>query len=277
MEDTAYSRLTTQIFKLTRKETQLHSDIYFLSHCKKRRLIPKGLRIKNPVATTHNSQYAQDLCQRTSKKRRNHLIHLLYRKIQDIQNTKTSLLQLLQEQDQHMAKQVGMDMQNFHNHQIRDLFMKKNKKLGKLSQNFYKHQTERNIRITTNNRRTETTNGPTTTPDINTDNSGIINISDYELSKPERSVLSKGLSFCPSTKLHDIKLYSDLEEFFRRLRLKEFFHDKGDTTTTTLDYNIKKKNSHFTPAPGRNSKLDSYISSFRLRTASLVTKHHHNT
>ncbi|CAH2218742.1 Hypothetical predicted protein [Pelobates cultripes] len=39
-----------------------------------------------------------------------------------------------------------------------------------------------------------------------------------------------------------------------------------------MDYNNRKKNTNFTPAPGRNAKLDSYIESFRLRTVYLTTK-----
>ncbi|CAH2284888.1 Hypothetical predicted protein, partial [Pelobates cultripes] len=55
------------------------------------------------------------------------------------------------------------------------------------------------------------------------------------------------------------------------MRLKEYFHDK-ESTETTMDYNNRKKNTNFSPAPGRNAKLDSYIESFRLRTVSLTTK-----
>ncbi|CAH2300453.1 Hypothetical predicted protein, partial [Pelobates cultripes] len=250
MEDTAYSRLKKQIYKMTTKEVQLNSDIHFLSICKKRQLIPKGLKIKNPLANTQKTQYAENLCKRTSEKLRNHLIHQLYNKKYSIQHKKQYLLQNLREENTYIAKQLEHDLHYFYKKQQRDLFKKKNNKLIRLQQDYHKHLAEK---------------------EEWQEKSGIVNISDYKLSDPEASVLSKGLSFCPSTKLDDIGLYSDVEEFFRRMRLKEYFHDK-ESTETTMDYNNRKKNTNFSPAPGRNAKLDSYIESFRLRTVSLTTK-----
>ncbi|CAH2223715.1 Hypothetical predicted protein [Pelobates cultripes] len=229
---------------MTTKEVKLNSDTHFLSICKKRQLIPKGLKIKNSLATMHKSQYAENLCKRTSEKLRNHLIHQLYNKKYSIQHKKQYLLQNLREENTYIAKQLEHDLHYFYKKQQRDLFKKKNNKLIRFQQDYHKHLSEKKKWQ---------------------EKSGIVNISDYKLSDP---VLSKGLSFCPSTKLVDIGLYSNVEEFFRRMRLKEYFHDKE----STVDYNNRKKNTNFTPAPGRNAKLDSYIKSFCLRTVSLTTK-----
>ncbi|CAI7935255.1 Hypothetical predicted protein, partial [Podarcis lilfordi] len=66
----------------------------------------------------------------------------------------------------------------------------------------------------------------------------IVNLSQQALSPAEESVLSRGLSFCPAKSPHMIQFYGDLEAFFRRLRLKEYFQhtqqqDKSEQTTTS--------------------------------------------
>lgn len=84
---------------------------------------------------------------------------------------------------------------------------------------------------------------------------GTVNLFDYNLSEAEISVLYKGLTSCPTTKLENIQLFSDMEDFFWRLRLKEYFYNSTENPTT-MEYDKKKKYSHFTPAAGRNPKLD---------------------
>ncbi|CAN2387690.1 Reverse transcriptase (RNA-dependent DNA polymerase), partial [Pristimantis euphronides] len=57
-----------------------------------------------------------------------------------------------------------------------------------------------------------------------------------------------------------------MEEYFRRLRLKEFFHDRENAElvdTQTQEGSRAKKESDWTPQPGRNSTLDKYINTFR--------------
>ena len=51
----------------------------------------------------------------------------------------------------------------------------------------------------------------------------VINLSCRVLSEAELSVLSRGLSFCPVPfPIDKLKMYQDIEAFFRRLRLGEF-------------------------------------------------------
>ncbi|XP_045178135.2 uncharacterized protein LOC123538232 [Mercenaria mercenaria] len=90
----------------------------------------------------------------------------------------------------------------------------------------------------------------------------VTNLSSRILTEAELSLLSKGLSFVPTRHRVDMtKIHSDLAEWERRMRLKEYFHDKEDTYTVDLDEEpwCEKKKSEFTPEPGRDKYLDAYI------------------
>ncbi|CAM5130490.1 unnamed protein product [Natator depressus] len=116
-------------------------------------------------------------------------------------------------------------------------------------------------------------NGPLNPP------SNIVNLSNYTLSPAEAAVLSRGLSFCPSTPSNMIQFCGDLESYFRRLRLKEYFQDTSEQHNDPQRpayQHYKKKDSRWTPPEGRNSRLDFYIECFRRRArAEIVEKQHH--
>ena len=84
----------------------------------------------------------------------------------------------------------------------------------------------------------------------------IYNLSDRKLNNAEKSVLLKGLKFTPTPEKSNCnQTENDVNDFCRKLRLKEYF-DGNDNTDTSL---VRNK-SFFTPETGRNKKLDSYIS-----------------
>ena len=88
-----------------------------------------------------------------------------------------------------------------------------------------------------------------------------------ELSDEEIEILSKGLNFCPKPKQVDAqKLSLDLEAFFRRLRLREFFADEdGNSSPNPVD-NISakfKSKSTWNPPKDHSSTLESYISAIK--------------
>lgn len=65
-----------------------------------------------------------------------------------------------------------------------------------------------------------------------------------------------GLKFTPtSEKNNSCEIENDLNEFFRKLRLKEYFDGRENT-----DVSLVRNKSFFTPETGRNKQLDSYIS-----------------
>ena len=91
----------------------------------------------------------------------------------------------------------------------------------------------------------------------------VVNLSKHKLTDAQISVLEKGLKFIPTSgKINKIKLLSDLAEWERRMRLKEFFYDKEGNLNDACNVQTKfqsKQKSYFTPNPGRDAHLDLYI------------------
>jgi hypothetical protein len=71
----------------------------------------------------------------------------------------------------------------------------------------------------------------------------VINLSDIDLTPNQQSALSKGLTFCPTPWEPDMsEILQNLENFFRKMRLKSHFHndpdvdcDYGDIVDDNLD------------------------------------------
>ena len=90
-----------------------------------------------------------------------------------------------------------------------------------------------------------------------------MNLSGEELSKEEETLLSKGLSFCPTpTHLDEDQLLDDLDSFFRRLRLREFFLDPEEDEEN-VDMNTFRPPSKWMPPKGRDVVLETYVKGVR--------------
>ncbi len=68
----------------------------------------------------------------------------------------------------------------------------------------------------------------------------VINLSSHVLTEIERAVLEKGLTFCPTPREPDMnQILEDLRLFFRRMRLKAYFHNptenNGNISQSTLE------------------------------------------
>ena len=93
----------------------------------------------------------------------------------------------------------------------------------------------------------------------------VINLSSVNLTESEKSLLERGLNFCPTPQNIDWnELNADLTDFKRRLRLKHYFHENNNnvhdnTETNTETSNKYKKSSGWTPKRGLDPALDSYI------------------
>ena len=58
------------------------------------------------------------------------------------------------------------------------------------------------------------------------DTSSVINLSNVTLTNDETQLLAKGLTFCPKPRLINwSEVNADFNEFARRMRITEFFHD----------------------------------------------------
>ena len=76
--DTENRRLAGKVTNIYKKIARSDSDIKFFTQCKKCGAIPTGLKVKNPLRNTFNSDYAENICKNTSRRLLNHLIHRHY-------------------------------------------------------------------------------------------------------------------------------------------------------------------------------------------------------
>ena len=68
--------------------------------------------------------------------------------------------------------------------------------------------------------------------------------------------MSRVFKFTPSPEnSNKQEIESDMSEFFRRIKLKEFFHDKN----YEQDDSLVRNRSNFGPSKGRNAALDEFI------------------
>lgn len=85
----------------------------------------------------------------------------------------------------------------------------------------------------------------------------IVNLAKIKLSATEISVLSRGLTFCPSNgKYSELTLLKHLDNFARTLRLREYFFDRSDGENAKSSFVAKH---HWTPSAQREENLDLYI------------------
>ena len=83
----------------------------------------------------------------------------------------------------------------------------------------------------------------------------------------EKTLLSKGLSFCPTpTQLDENQLLDDLESFFRRLRLKEFFLDPEEEYEEEEERNIFRTPSKWMLPKRRDAVMETYVNGIRQET-----------
>ena len=72
----------------------------------------------------------------------------------------------------------------------------------------------------------------------------VINLCNVQLSKAEIKLLSRGLTFVPTPQcINWSEIQADIEDFARRLRLKEFFDKDGNTATDANSHPFRCKGS----------------------------------
>ncbi|XP_033121407.1 uncharacterized protein LOC117120505 [Anneissia japonica] len=258
MSSTTISRLKWDIINLRKKLAQVQSDIMFLTDCKKLNVVPKGLIIKNPLKSTCATSYSMKICMTTSIKIRNHILDTLYGK-QSYITTQLRKQKCILDQHPNLSvferNQISHIAMDVYDKQLQKLKLTKDKKLSVLICN---------TTARTSGRESDSSKS-------------VVNHSTYSPTPAELSVLYRGLSFCPSTNIDQIHLCGDLEAFFRRLRLKEFFHAHGPAIdnsnrqqVTNPNLRTKRNDANWTPTEGRNPKLDLYINCFRNRVRSEI-------
>ena len=92
----------------------------------------------------------------------------------------------------------------------------------------------------------------------------VVNLSGVDVSPPELSLLSKGLKFAPKPpRANRFQLKQDLEDFGRRIRLREFFYDPEasddeDEGNHQEDRKFREK-STWTPPKNRDAAIETYL------------------
>ena len=97
----------------------------------------------------------------------------------------------------------------------------------------------------------------------NLDTTSVINLSQTPLSNDELLVLARGLTFCPTPKRINLaELSADINDFTRRMRLKEYFHDHKDSTQPN-EHNPFHNKSSWTPPTDRDPALHTYVDAIK--------------
>ena len=88
----------------------------------------------------------------------------------------------------------------------------------------------------------------------------VVNLSNVHLYKDQIAALEKGLTFCPSPGITDItEIWTDLGEFFRRLRIRCYFDEICDQEDNDVTANKFKNKSYWSPPEGQDPTLDLFI------------------
>ena len=94
----------------------------------------------------------------------------------------------------------------------------------------------------------------------------VINLTNVALDNDKISLLSRGLSFCPTPRqANHEEILDDLESYFRRLCLKEFFLDEDEDTSDSAETQTPfRPPSQWMPLKGKEAAIETYIKKVRM-------------
>ena len=107
----------------------------------------------------------------------------------------------------------------------------------------------------------------------------VVNLSSRTLTEAESSLLSKGLSFCPTpAEVDTYALKKDVLEFVRRIRLKEYFYKDEDVDGDFSEIPAFRRKSAWCPDKNRDIFLEAYASALekKIFEKNLNTKNYRN-
>ena len=101
---------------------------------------------------------------------------------------------------------------------------------------------------------------------IHLDHSSVINLSSCSLSTDEISILSRGLTFCPTPRhINWPEVSADIYDFSRRMRLAEYFFDENSNTHTANEHDTPFHNkSTWNPPNDRERALNTFLDAVKL-------------
>ena len=91
---------------------------------------------------------------------------------------------------------------------------------------------------------------------IHLDHSSVINLSSCSLSTDEISILSRGLTFCPTLRhINWPEVSADIYDFYRRMRLAEYFFDENSNDCTANEHDTPFHSKSETPPTTEKESL----------------------
>ncbi|KAJ8034954.1 hypothetical protein HOLleu_21996 [Holothuria leucospilota] len=271
-------RLNAQALRDRRnQETTLHklaqtqSDIYFLTCCKKLDIVPKGLRLKNPLSSSGLPE-ASRICEQASVKLRNVALKLCYRKQRTLTGNANTNDWRRHLNSQSKINGVERFLKDSYSTHVRRCFAKKNAKLRTLSKEniLLSGLVEQGHPFITHLFKTGVERSVTTTTNSHPNNQQVINLTDEPLSDAQLSLLNKGLSFCPTTKIDDVDLSFSISRFNRRVRLKEWAHTEGISDSPQPLSHPQLPKREWTPGTNRNRYIDCFTDSVQQHLRSFL-------
>ena len=262
------------------KLSRTRSDIVFLSQCKKLDIVPKGLRLRSPFngSSSSSRHIAERICERASRQLRNHAIKSSYAKQNALNLSLSTSEQCLKDAlpDYVDSNAVFKALDDSYKRKLNSCFKLKSKKLVSLINKdpITKFTADKDLPFLTSNFPKSVRPKKQSSAEEK-----IANLSDYQLSRTEKSVLEKGLSFCPSRRLDEVGTCFDFKQFERRVRLREYFGDDDDTQTYIEDYvSSQQPKSTWTPPEGRNAYIENFTKTARAHLDSFLSDNrHHDT
>ena len=107
----------------------------------------------------------------------------------------------------------------------------------------------------------------------------VVNLSSRMLTEAGNSLLSKGLSFCPTpTGIDTYSLQKDVLEYVRRIWLKEYFYKHDDVDGNFSDVPVFRKKSHGCPEKNGYKFLEAYATALQRKIfeGNMASKNYRN-
>ena len=214
------------------------------------------MTLRNPMLL--KMKKTDNICKMAAELLRNHALKQAYIKQKDIFNKKKSETNRLTSclPSNVNAAAVKRDLFSSYNAELQTSFNRKNNKLAKLV-SYSRYLSFENVSLKATNVKLSSVNPKHQRTTL----SNVINLSSRNITIAEETLLNRGLSFCPTSKLDEVRLCQSTENFSRNVRLAEYF-DNSNSDNLQPNYTAHKS-SVWTPPPGRNLCTDTFVNHVR--------------
>lgn len=236
--------------KVIEKRTRCESHVSMLRMYVAATSAPKGLQLKLQPATSEMSKENLSRWHNTLNRASVELTSILISHYESSEKGLRNQEKQLVQSSQFTTEELKT-LELYRSQKLAELDAKKSKKVAR--DNLEKKECSRRGNILTTAEMRQ--------PELESKSSGqdnIMNLSCYNLSTEERSVLSRGLNFCPATGGYsEFQLVKDLHNFERNMHLREYFYDRSSAHNT--DSSSLPSYKHWTPPSQRDKCLYLYI------------------